>query len=90
MCQMQYTLTMRVRMTVRLNEQLMHHVRRYALEHNKTLTAVIEDALREKFMRRTDQKKQCFELRTFKGGGLQPGINLDDNSTLLDILDGIE
>lgn len=69
---------------------LMNRVKRYALEHNKTLTAVIEDALREKLARRADQKKQGFELRTFNVGGLQPGVDLDDNSGTRDITDGFK
>lgn len=77
-------------MTVRLNEKLMHQVKCYVLEHNKTLTAVLEEHLQEQLSHRTDQEKLCFELRTFRGDGLQTGVNLDDNSTLLNILDGIE
>jgi predicted transcriptional regulator len=81
---------MSVRTTVRLDEKLMHRVKRYALEHNKTLTAVIEDALREKLASRTDLQKQRFELRTFDGGGLQPGVDLDDNAGTRDVMDGLE
>jgi hypothetical protein len=29
-------------------------------------------------------------LRTFKGCGLQPGVDLDSNAALLDLMEGIE
>lgn len=77
-----------MRTTVRLDETLMREAKRYAAEQEKTLTKVIEEALREK-LRRKPCKPQHFELRTFDSGGLRPGVNLDDNAATRDLMDGL-
>ena len=77
-----------MRTTVRLDKTLMREAKRYAAEHNKTLTKIIEEALREKLTRKQPEL-QIFELRTFDGGGLQPGVNLDDNAATRDLMDGL-
>ena len=77
-----------MRTTVRLDEALMREAKRYATEHDKTLTKIIEEALREKLARKQPEP-QIAELRTFDGGGLQPGVNLDDNAATRDLMDGL-
>ncbi len=66
----------------------MREVKRYAVERDKTLTKVIEEALREKLARKQPEP-QTFELRTFDSGGLRPGVNLDDNAATRDLMDGL-
>lgn len=78
-----------MRTTVRLDDTLMREVKRYAAEHDKTLTKIIEEALREKLVSERPEP-QVFELRTFDGGGLQPGVNLDNNAATRDLMDGLE
>ncbi len=69
----------------------MKEVKKYAAERSLTLTGVIEEALREKLARQEHEaKRRPFKLITHHGGGLQPGVDLDDNSALLDLIDGIE
>ena len=60
------------------------------LESGRTLTAVLEDALREAVARRKQKKNKPtpVELATFAGQGLQPGVDLDDSSALLDLMEG--
>lgn len=78
-----------MRTTVRLHEPLLAEAKKYAAETGKTLTAVIEDALREKLARRKQAtNKRRVRLPTFAGGKLQPGVDLDDNSALLDLMEG--
>lgn len=77
-----------MRTTVRLDENLMSEVKRLAAEQRTTLTAVLEGALREMLARRKQQ--QCrprVSLPTFTGRGLQPGVNLDDSTALLDLME---
>jgi hypothetical protein len=63
--------------------------KKYASDGGKTLTAVIEDALREKLARRKQAAKpRRVRLPTFPGGKLRPGVDLDDNSALLDLMEG--
>ena len=66
----------------------MREVKRYAAKRDTTLTKVIEEALREKLARKQPEPP-TFELRTFHGGGLQPGVNLDDNAATRDLMDGL-
>jgi hypothetical protein len=78
-----------MRTTVRLHEPLLAEAKKYAAETGKTLTAVIEDALRETLARRKQPTKmRRVRLPTFAGGKLQPGVDLDDNSALLDLMEG--
>lgn len=54
-----------MRTTIRLDDQLLEQAKQYALNHGKTFTAVVEDALREKLMSRPDIKKQArIKLKT--------------------------
>ena len=68
----------------------MKEVKRYASERNQTLTSVIEEALREKLIKRPHTKKRSpFKLKTFSraGQGLQPDVDLDDSAALLDLME---
>jgi hypothetical protein len=77
-----------MRTTVRLPDQLLADLKRYAAERETTLTAVFEQALQELLLRNRQQRQQPrLRLPTFKGRGLQPGVNLDDTAALLDLMD---
>ena len=78
-----------MRTTLRLDDLLLAEAKKYAAETGRTLTAVIEDALREVLARRKQPfKRRAVRLPTFRGGGLQRGVDLDDTSALLDLMDG--
>ncbi len=73
------------RTTVRLNEQLLVEAKKLAASTGRTLTAVLEDALRAALARRAPQRpRRRVALATFKGRGLLPGVDLDDTASLLD------
>ncbi len=56
-----------------------------AKESNQTLSSVIEHALRVSFADRvTLAKKRVSSMPTSGSGGLQPGVDLDNNSSLLE------
>lgn len=77
-----------MRTTLDLNEQLVRRAKKVAAERGTTLTAIIEDALREKLTRPARQaKKKKRTLHTFKGDGLRPGVELSSTAALLDLLD---
>ncbi len=77
-----------MRTTIRLDDQLLEMTKQYALSHGKTFTAIVEDALREKLMTRSPTKKQSrIKLKTVNGKGVNPGIDLDDTSSLLDMME---
>ena len=80
-----------MRTTIRLDDDLLREAKGYAAATDRTLTRLIEDALREALARRDAQPaRRRLRLRTFKGCGLQPGVDLDSNVALLDLMEGIE
>lgn len=77
-----------MRTTVRLDAHLLAKAKQRAAESGKTLTAVLEDALRESLARRTVQAKaKPVRLKTVKGGGVRRGVDLDDSASLLDVME---
>jgi hypothetical protein len=78
-----------MRTTIRLDDQLLTEAKRLALESGRTLTAVIEDAVREVVARRKGAAKaKKTQLLTDGGKGLRPGVCLDNNAALLDVMEG--
>ena len=78
-----------MRTTIRIQDQLLREAKKVAAESGRSLTAVIEEALREMLRRRRSSKKRKrIRLVTVGGEGLQPGVDLDDTSSLLDLMDG--
>ena len=54
-----------------------------------TLTAIIEESLRSRLARTTAEPRTRVRLTITGRGGLLPGVDLDDTS-LLDVMDGVE
>ena len=75
---------MAARTTVRLPEDLLNQARRKAAAEGRTLTSLIEDGLRVIVgeSRRTEKRKPVMPRVSKAGGGLMPGIDLTDPSTL--------
>ena len=79
-----------MRTTIRINEQLLNEAKKAALASNLSLTALIETALKEKLLKQQKPgKKKSINLPTFKGHGIHPGVDLDDSTALLDLMDGV-
>jgi hypothetical protein len=77
-----------MRTTVRLDEHLLAQAKQYAAASGKTLTAVLEDALREALARRSPPiRRKRVRLPVFNGGGVRPGVDLDDSSSLLELME---
>ena len=80
-----------MRTTIRLDDQLLSETKQLAARTGRTLTAVIEDALREMMSRQqTGAKRAPVRLRTVGGNGLLPGVDLDDSAALLDLMDSFD
>ncbi|GJM40872.1 MAG: antitoxin VapB31 [Ardenticatenaceae bacterium] len=77
-----------MRTTIRIDDQLLTRTKKYAAERGQSLTAVIEDALRETLARQ-DQKQERtpVELPVVEGEGMQPGVDLDDSAALLELME---
>ncbi len=77
-----------MRTTVRLPDELYTRVRVTAAQEGRTVTSFLESALREALLRReTSAERPPYRIRPFHGNGLQPGVDLDDNSALLDLME---
>ena len=72
------------RTTVRLPEDLLNRARRKAASENRTLTSLIEDGLRTVLSenRKTEKRRPVVPRVSKARGGLMPGIDLTDPSTL--------
>ena len=79
-----------MRTTLNIDDELMKTVKRKAAESDRTITQVIEEALRENLYPNKKEKKP-FRLRwvTVKGK-LQPGVDLTDRDALYDRMEGRE
>ena len=79
-----------MRTTVRLDEALMERARQEAARRGMTLTSLIEQglqlALRRPLKRSQRDAVSLPECRA--GGGVLPGVNLNDSASLLDRLEG--
>ena len=77
-----------VRTAIRLDDRLLRKLRRHAATRGRTVTAVIEDAVRQYLARNGSAdgrpKAPPFSVITFKGR-LRPGVDLDDSAALLDL-----
>lgn len=77
-----------MRTTVRLNDELLIAAKKFAAESRLTLTEVLDQALRAHLARASEQvRRQPTPLPTFRGRGLQPGVDLDDSASLLDLME---
>jgi Arc/MetJ family transcription regulator len=77
-----------MRTTIRLDDQLLAQAKRVAHDTGRTLSAVIEDALRAALaQRQTAPHRAEGRLPTFKGDGLLPGVDLDDSGSLLELME---
>jgi len=77
-----------MRTTIRLNDRLLAEAKHLAAQTGRTLTAIIEDALREKLARPHKRAKGTrTRLPTHGTGGLQPGIDLDRSAALWEVSD---
>lgn len=77
-----------MRTTIRIDEQLLKDAKKQAIRQKKSLTAVIEDALRESLSRQREGGQRApVRLVTFDGKGTLPGVDLDDSAALLELME---
>jgi hypothetical protein len=76
------------RTTVRLPEDLMRRAKRKAADEGRSLTALIEEALRRVINETPDRQGARVVPRVSTAtGGLMPGIDLNDSATLQEMDD---
>lgn len=79
-----------MRTTIRLDEKLLREAKRLAAESGTTLTALIEESLRERIARKKagTRARSPVRLHTAGKGGVRPGVDLDDTASLIDLMEG--
>jgi hypothetical protein len=77
-----------MRTTIRLDDDLLREAKVRAAERGITLTKLIDESLRERLSARPQPKELGpFRLRSYGRGGTRPGVNLDDNRAVRDLMD---
>jgi hypothetical protein len=77
-----------MRTTIRLDDSLLSEAKQRAARGGITLTAVIEQALRESFSRQKERsERRPVNLPVWGRGGVLPGVDLDDSASLLDLME---
>jgi hypothetical protein len=71
-----------------MDDELLSAAKKHAVKTGRTLTALMEDALRAFLaIEGRPRKTSPASLPTFGEGGLHPGIDLDNTADLLDAMD---
>jgi len=79
-----------MRTTIRLNDNFLRQVKREAQKRGETLTSMIEQGLRLVLAgSQPSPSRRRVKLPVSRaGGGVAPGIDLDDSAALLDLMEG--
>lgn len=78
-----------MRTTLTIDDEVLAEFKRLAADSHRTLSGVIEEALRTDLARRrADGAVQATDLPVVYGGRLLPGVDLTDSAGLQRLLDG--
>ena len=75
-----------MRTTIRIDETLYRKAKARAAQTGRTVSEVIEDAVRES-MRPGRRDVEVTPLPTFGGSGVLPGVDLTSNAAVRDVMD---
>ena len=78
-----------MRTIINLDDDLHRRAKAYAASVGKSLTALVEEALRIRLARPATRRRHEVRLPTFRGDGLIPGVDLDYMDTVYDRMDGL-
>jgi plasmid stability protein len=77
-----------VRTTIQLDDDVFRAFKRLAAEHGTSLAQEIGEALRAELAARDEAAKfEPYEVPTFRGRAPVPGVDLNSNAALADLLD---
>lgn len=79
-----------MRTTIDIDDDVFRELKKLAASTNRTLRTVIEDAVRAELARQKQHLTdvEIPEVITFEGRGTRPGVNLNSNADLLDLMEG--
>lgn len=71
-----------------IDDALLDQVRQRAAARRQTVSQVVEDSLRRALLEPDEESAPApYRVETFDGGGILPGVDLDDNAALLALMD---
>ncbi len=76
-----------VRTTIRIDDGLYRRAKSHAARTGRSVSEIIEDAVRDTLDRRPDPDSPLDELPVFGGSGVRPGVDLTDRAALDDLMD---
>lgn len=78
-----------MRTTLRVDDELLRRAKSHAARQGRSLTSVFEEALRRLLAEaeRAGQRQQVELPVSSAGGGVLPGVDLDDSAVLLDVME---
>ncbi|MDF0642619.1 MAG: ribbon-helix-helix domain-containing protein [Nitrospira sp.] len=76
-----------MRTTINLSAELLTQIKKLAATSHSTVTALIEDAIRESLARRRARRRSRSALKTYGRHGLLPGVDLDDTASTWDLME---
>jgi plasmid stability protein len=79
-----------VRTTITIDDELYRTLKERAASSGRTVSALLEDALRLGLRQTERPDTPKFAIRPTGRGGLQPGVDLDSNVTIGEAIDGEE
>jgi hypothetical protein len=78
-----------MRTTIQLDDELLAEAKQLAARTGRTLTGIIEEALRAMLAgQQGAAQRYQVRLTTVSGHGVQPGVDPDDSAYLLDLMKG--
>ena len=75
-----------MRTTLTIDDGLLAEAKERAARSHRTVSEVVEDAMREAFARRTPVRRRVTDLPT-SAGRLRPGVSLNDTAALRDLIE---
>jgi Arc/MetJ family transcription regulator len=76
-----------MRTTIKLDDHLVAQAKKIAADSGRSLSEVVEDALRAAIASRAAARKSAVRLKTVKGTGTLPGVDLDSGAALLELME---
>ncbi len=78
-----------MRTTIRLDDRLFREIKASAAKSGQSLNAFFEESARMRLTRKREKGNMPrIRLPTFKGLGVQPGVDLGSNASLLELMEG--
>jgi hypothetical protein len=79
-----------MRTTISIEDSLLKKAKAVSIDRNCSLGEVIEDALRVALLNqpKSSPQTQTAPLKTFRGSGVQPGVDLCSSAALMEVMGG--